>query len=147
MQAGGDHACDAERRDSLHRRSGCVAFGGFNTTVSAKILGGLFDPLGGGAFATPYGPFGGSTSASTTRVGWTAGGGLEYAVTNNWSIRAEYRYTDFGASTIYATNFDAGTLFSGAGAYLQHHFTENRAQVGSSYKFDTAVPAPVVAKY
>jgi outer membrane immunogenic protein len=147
VQAGGDHACDAERRDSLHRRSACVAFGGFNTTVSANIPGGLFDPLGGGAFATPYGPFGGSTSASTTRVGWTAGGGLEYAVTNTWSIRAEYRYTDFGASTIYATNFDAGTLFSGAGAYLQHHFTENRAQVGSSYKFDTAVPAPVVAKY
>ena len=33
---------------------------------------------------------------STTRVGWTVGGGLQYAVTNNWSVRAEYRFTDFG---------------------------------------------------
>ena len=29
-------------------------------------------------------------------VGWTAGGGVEYAIDNNWSVRAEYRYTDFG---------------------------------------------------
>ncbi len=30
------------------------------------------------------------------QVGWTAGGGVEYAIDNNWSVRAEYRYTDFG---------------------------------------------------
>ena len=91
-------------------------------------------------------PSAASTSASTTRVGWTVGGGLEYAVTNNWSIRAEYRYTDFGHSTIYATSFDSVVLGS-AGAFINRHFTENRVQVGFSYKFDTAVPAPVVAKY
>ncbi|MGI8570279.1 MAG: outer membrane protein [Methylocella sp.] len=26
---------------------------------------------------------------------WTAGGGIDYAVTNNWSVFAEYRYSNF----------------------------------------------------
>lgn len=33
-------------------------------------------------------------------VGWTAGGGVEYAFTAHWSARIEYRYTDFGDVTI-----------------------------------------------
>ena len=34
-----------------------------------------------------------------TRVGWVVGGGLEYAVTRNWSIRAEYLHLDFGTAS------------------------------------------------
>lgn len=33
---------------------------------------------------------------SSTKVGWTAGVGLEKKITNNWLIRAEYSYSDFG---------------------------------------------------
>jgi opacity protein-like surface antigen len=29
--------------------------------------------------------------------GWTAGGGIERKLDSNWSIRAEYRYTNFGS--------------------------------------------------
>jgi outer membrane immunogenic protein len=39
-------------------------------------------------------PFGGSLS--NTNVGWTAGGGLEYAFVNNWSAKFEYLYVDLG---------------------------------------------------
>ena len=35
----------------------------------------------------------GALAVSSTRVGWTVGAGFEYAVTNNWSIKAEYLYT------------------------------------------------------
>ncbi|MEW9838742.1 outer membrane protein, partial [Mesorhizobium marinum] len=37
----------------------------------------------------PYGDHDGSM------VGWTIGAGAEYAVTDNWIVRGEYRYTDF----------------------------------------------------
>ena len=33
-------------------------------------------------------------SFSKTAVGWTAGGGLEYAFLNNWSAKPEYLYAD-----------------------------------------------------
>ncbi len=36
-------------------------------------------------------------SASTTMTGWTAGGGLEWAATQNLLLRAEYRYADYGS--------------------------------------------------
>jgi outer membrane immunogenic protein len=110
--------------------TGGVAFGGFNGTFNTNF------PI----FA---GYYGGYDSVSTTRVGWTAGGGIEYAVTNNWSVRAEYRYTDFGRSTYYPIN----SFGFAPGSYVNRHFTENRVQVGFSYKFDTYRPAPVVAKY
>jgi len=110
--------------------TGGVAFGGFNTSYT---------------FFSPFFALGGTSSFSTTRVGWTVGGGIEYAVTNNWSVRAEYRYTDFGRTT-YAP---FSTVFApfGGGFTGHHHFTQNQVQVGFSYKFDTFAPIPVVAKY
>ena len=109
--------------------TGGIAFLGTTANLSTNSLLGL-----GSAY----------DSASNTLVGWTVGGGLEYAVTNNWSIRAEYRYANFGQSTVYPVNFAA---LGDVGAFINRHFTENRVQVGFSYKFDMAAPAPVVAKY
>ena len=86
--------------------------------------------------------FPGFDQNSTTRVGWTIGGGIEYAVTNNWSIRAEYRFSDFG--TIRGgLGLPTGGRFFNANRRLQ----ENQVQAGFSYKFDTYVPPPIVAKY
>jgi len=76
---------------------------------------------------------------SSTRVGWTVGGGVEYALSNNWSVRGEYRYTDFGRSSDYLASI---------GQTITNHVIEHRVTVGFSYKFDMyAPPAPVVAKY
>ncbi|MFT0859745.1 outer membrane protein [Ancylobacter sp. G4_0304] len=38
----------------------------------------------------------GSASTSETLWGWTVGGGGEYAVTDNWTLKAEYLYADLG---------------------------------------------------
>jgi outer membrane immunogenic protein len=43
---------------------------------------------------------GGSDSATADRMGWTAGGGLEYMFMPNWSVFAEYNYMDFGSKTL-----------------------------------------------
>ena len=62
----------------------------------------LIYATGGGAygsFHTSYNAGGPSDTFNSGRVGWTVGGGLEYAIDNNWSVRAEYRYTDYGSVT------------------------------------------------
>ena len=41
-----------------------------------------------------------SLSADKSFTGWTVGAGAEYAFTNNWIGRLEYRYYDFGDSSI-----------------------------------------------
>jgi outer membrane immunogenic protein len=51
--------------------------------------------LGAGNQVLPtYGPA--LLGDSTTRLGWTVGGGLEALLWGNWMGRAEYRYADFG---------------------------------------------------
>jgi outer membrane immunogenic protein len=82
----------------------------------------------------------GFDSFSTGRVGWTVGGGIEYAFDPNWSIRAEYRYTDFGT-------FNERLVNTYPGDFVHLHVYDNAVRVGFSYKFDMFAPAPVVAKY
>ena len=115
--------------------TGGVAFTGYRTT--------LFDETG---FFT--GLPGTSATISNTRVGWTAGGGIDYAITNNWWVRAEYRYSDFGH--IAQSPFAGELPFPNSFVSLQHRLTENQIQVGFSYRFDLAAPpppGPVAAKY
>jgi outer membrane immunogenic protein len=108
--------------------TGGVAFGGFNTNLS---------------LSAPNVPFFTSASLSNTRTGWTVGGGIQYAVTNNWSIRAEYRYTNFGS--INDGQFTGGP----AGFFLNgnRQINQNQVQVGFDYRFDLGAPYPVVSKY
>jgi opacity protein-like surface antigen len=47
-----------------------------------------------------YGPRNARSSSSVTKLGWTLGGGLEYAATRNWSIGFEYDYMQFGGGGI-----------------------------------------------
>ncbi len=80
-------------------------------------------------------------SLSKTKVGYTVGGGVEYSITNNISLRAEYRFTDFGTTNNVLANSTNG------GVNVRHRETDNRVQAGLSYRFDTFAPAPVVARY
>jgi hypothetical protein len=107
--------------------TGGVAFGGFNTDVQLAALSGTVVP-----------PFFASNNFSTTRVGWTAGGGLQYAVTNNWWVFVEYRFSDFGTVRNGAfPNLPAGVFFNG-----ERRLQENHVQAGFSYKFDLYAPPP-----
>lgn len=61
----------------------------------------LFYLKAGGAWAhdsyqiTALGPFANS-AVSANRMGWTAGGGIEFALQRNWSAKLEYDFMDFG---------------------------------------------------
>jgi outer membrane immunogenic protein len=45
-------------------------------------------------------------SDSSTLTGWTAGGGLAWAIDDNWSVGAEYLYVNLGKQSIHGTVFD-----------------------------------------
>jgi len=45
------------------------------------------------------------------RVGWLAGVGLEHAYDENWSVKLEYNYIDFGDERISLTDGDRTALF------------------------------------
>ncbi len=96
----------------------------------------------------------GGNSGGGLQTGFTVGGGLEYAFTPNWTVRAEYRYSDYGTFTDrqYGSGNYAFTdaLFPGARnpgtQYAVHDVIEHQARIGIAYKFG-APAVPVVAKY
>ncbi len=51
--------------------------------------------------------FPGVADVSSTRWGWTIGAGAEYAITNNWTLKAEYLYVDLGKAKVENTIFNA----------------------------------------
>jgi outer membrane immunogenic protein len=86
----------------------------WTSTVTGRV-GAAFDRLllygkGGVAFAQDQSSFTDTfaNNASTTfmRTGWTAGAGLEYGITKNWSAKIEYDYLGFGSQ---ALNFTTPT--------------------------------------
>ena len=78
------------------------------------------------ATAGSYDPAYYNVSTSGTQTGWTVGGGLEYAVTNNWTVRAETLYVDLGTKTTGVN--DCGCTFGFKNTYTLGRF-------GLNYKF------------
>lgn len=115
--------------------TGGVAFGGFSNDFSlvAPVVPSRRAPI----FAT--------ANTSTTRAGWTAGGGIQYAAATNWWFFVEYRFTDFGTlnHSLLANELPAGAFFNG-----NRRLQENQVQGGFSYRFNLLPPPPpVIAKY
>jgi outer membrane immunogenic protein len=71
-------------------------------------------------------------SEATTRLGWTVGGGLEYALSPAWTAKVEYLYLDFGETSYLAV------LPAAAPNYEWKNDVETRAHVariGVNYRF------------
>jgi outer membrane immunogenic protein len=84
-----------------------------------------------------------STTTNRTRTGWVAGGGIEYAFWDSWSVKGEFLHVDLGGT------YDTGiTCLAGCVAandiVVHHKYTDNIARLGLNYRFGGA---PVVAKY
>jgi outer membrane immunogenic protein len=61
----------------------------------------------------PTGVFVSATgSADKTRYGWTVGGGVEYALSNDWFLRAEYLYIDLGKFDYLSSNGAPGGVWN-----------------------------------
>jgi outer membrane immunogenic protein len=115
--------------------TGGLAYGGIRNDV------GLFQ------FSTTA-PFGvGASSSSDTRVGWTAGGGLEWMFWPNWSAKVEYLYYDLGRVT---NAFALIRVPPGFGLYAAtqsaDRFNGNIVRAGINYHFNWGA-APILASY
>ncbi len=81
------------------------------------------------------GPLTGAFSASNTHLGWTAGAGLEYALTRAWSFKTEYLYLDLGGKTVVSSAIsDVANGFS-AGAGIDVNATLHTVKAGVNYRF------------
>ncbi|MCI0467004.1 MAG: outer membrane beta-barrel protein [Beijerinckiaceae bacterium] len=109
--------------------TGGFAYGEVNSSLSAAA--GI-----AGAAATF------TTSQNSGRTGWAAGGGFEYAILNNLTVKTEYLYVDLGTNVIFNS-----TVLGAAGITLSQRTTANIVRAGLNYKFNWFVPPPIAAKY
>jgi outer membrane immunogenic protein len=77
----------------------------------------------------PFFNFSGTTSQ--TRWGWTAGAGIEYGLSANWSAKVEYNYLDFGKDEVTFT-FTPTQSFGASGTLQQ---TMHVVKGGLNYRF------------
>jgi opacity protein-like surface antigen len=121
---------------ALFYAKGGAAFVGISSSVTDFCI---TAPCGGA--------FVGANGGSSIRPTWTAGGGLEYAFTNNWTVKAEYLY--LATEQSYVASGPANTVVG----FPPQNFNWNHdvpgihtGKVGINYKFDVAA-APISAKY
>ena len=84
-------------------------------------------------------------NSSVLSTGWTAGAGVEYLVTKNWSVKAEYLYTSLGGITtphisqsIEASDTKSYTLENTGG------FGIHQARVGLNYHPGWTIDQPLI---
>jgi outer membrane immunogenic protein len=76
-------------------------------------------------------------SATSTRSGWTAGGGIEWGIAANWSAKVEYLYVQLADNAFLTPNLGPG--FNRSNVPLN----DNVLRAGINYRFG----GPVVARY
>jgi outer membrane immunogenic protein len=110
----------------------------------AGIGGSTTTLINGPGIAIPAGTFTANNGGSTTRWGWTVGGGIEWAFNQNWSVAGEYRYTDFGNR---GGNFDIPSGLPAAPIFFtgtaNSRLTVDQATLRLNYRFG----GPIVARY
>lgn len=96
----------------------------------------------GNAYYDSWYPFGGpffwNSRSSGMKIGYTVGAGLEYALSNAWSIKAEYLFTD-----IRRDNDNRGL----APAYWNRSTQNHIVRAGVNYHFNWGGASPAVARY
>lgn len=143
----GDYSFAAVKDTTLYRALGVddPAFGGelkLDSVGSVRLRAGyamdrwLPFVTGGLAVASykhttvdiPGGPY---ADVKDTIAGYTLGAGAEYAVTDNWVVRGEYRFADFGRHTSQRHFISDGAPLGSEEIELSTH----DIRIGIAYKF------------
>ncbi len=108
--------------------TGGAAYGGISTKGTESFVGGVVPVLA-------------LTDTTTTRLGWTVGGGLEGHLSGQWTWKAEYLHMDFG--TVNYSFAEAPPLAPG-NITQALHVTDNVVRVGVDYHFGAG---PITTRY
>jgi len=106
---------------------------GFGAGLIATTTAGNVNPVSGVRGPSTAFLGGVTNGGSSSRVGWTLGVGAEYALTYNWTIKAEYLYANFGN-----VKNAPGILFPGAAVVFNSQNRQldvNVVRLGVNYKF------------
>ena len=76
----------------------------------------------------------GASSSSDTLVGWTVGGGVEWAFAPNWSVKGEYLYMDFGSIST-STNVASAAFVNPNVFSTSVDLKANIVRAGINYRF------------
>ena len=112
--------------------TGGVAFGQVDYRLDV-----IEPPVGGQLFET-------TLTSSETEVGYAVGGGLEYALGSNWTIKSEYLFIDLGevSATAPVTSILTGNP-TGEVARTEVDVQFHTVRIGINYKFGRAEPVPL----
>lgn len=98
----------------------------FSATCNLGIQNGSANTAGNQNCTNPANVFSNGYAARDTRIGWTAGLGAEFALTQHWSAKGEIDYMEFGSRTNSAS--DRITIINGNTGYAM-------AKIGVNYNF------------
>jgi len=96
-------------------------FGTLRARIGYAINNVMLYGTGGLAYGELKGEFFG-LEEDKTLVGWTAGAGIEYGFTQNWSAKLEYLYMDLASRTYSITGVDNGLHSSFLRLGVNYHF-------------------------
>lgn len=110
----GDIAYSAMKDDVAGIEAKVPWFGTVRGRIGYAGWGSLLPYITGGAAIAKL-EVDGAAGGSDTKVGYTIGAGLEYALYSNWSVKVEYLYADLGKFDIAGTDVDFNTHIVRAG--------------------------------
>jgi outer membrane immunogenic protein len=91
--------------------------------ISPQLLAYLTGGVAFAQFSDDWGFPGAGFASNDVRVGWTGGGGFEYMLTPQWTVRFEGLYADFGSKQ----NTPTGVLGTAYRSNFQHSVALARA--------------------
>jgi outer membrane immunogenic protein len=77
----------------------------------------------------------GAGSASSTRAGWAAGAGAEWAINEYWSLKTEYLYADLGKLTYTNGPVSFAPFGSIVNTTTTAHFNNQMVRIGFNHRF------------
>jgi outer membrane immunogenic protein len=134
--------------------TGGLTYGGISASSNPTALTAYYASAGNFDFRGYQGAVGYPGNLNTLAVGWNAGGGFEWMVVENWSLKAEAFYYNLGGQTVESYTYAPASALRAngrTGEWMTKNYTPISyngiiARAGVNYHFNMG-STPIVAKF